>query len=452
MAFNTASHYINHLSLEQSTLGRKAIRLADFHREVLFCSGPLRFYRIIRSTPYTESSLLDVSDKKEGSLEDTDNDPKNFVGLQALYNSYYYHDLIQAMPSFGRVWRLLELYNIIKDVVRQENLFVKTSASHFTEPNLEQFAIREIYSNGYSTGGVTSTPAQIEGITQKSPTIKNISVSSELTNVPKSKELSPQMFHEKLRNLRQGLVGVNDINRRESQKLSFTTVSTSKPVIKPPDISRSINIVKNKVPESFERRTLPIVPEKWYDWNTAPNVVMPPEQKPNTIRPAFQTPATYPNIAKGEQKKREDDRFRREEPIKQDDGSLIWTVTDKTNKKTWQVFIKPDGAPDFSPYLYDKGVNTVILTHEDGSDMTEKIYTTQEGHDVYDRRVKATGRIDDYANMANKLAGYSNQKPEDYEDYVWHHDRNNIGVLQFVRKDVHQSIYHVGAVSRVNKN
>ncbi|ABD82940.1 hypothetical protein Sde_3685 [Saccharophagus degradans 2-40] len=103
------------------------------------------------------------------------------------------------------------------------------------------------------------------------------------------------------------------------------------------------------------------------------------------------------------------------------DGSSTYVLKSSSpNVNNLKVTYDAEGFPDFSPYLYDKGVNTV--------------------------NIKLTGnRNQDFA-LANQLAGFGNSAKSTPKHFTWHHHQD-LGVMQLVRTDVHKLSPHTGGVS-----
>ncbi|WP_339527209.1 HNH endonuclease [Pseudomonas sp. EA_35y_Pfl2_R111] len=161
---------------------------------------------------------------------------------------------------------------------------------------------------------------------------------------------------------------------------------------------------------------VPIVPNKT---SIASNVRITGELDPDTAKIYAEINAARSNLVKP--RKPTSDNTNIGNITTNVDGTT--TVTLKSSNKNvnnLSVIYDAEGFPDFGPFLYDKGVNTVNL--------------------------KLTGnRNHDFA-LANQLAGFGSTAKSTPKNFTWHHHQD-LGVMQLVRTDVHKLSPHTGGVS-----
>ena len=84
-------------------------------------------------------------------------------------------------------------------------------------------------------------------------------------------------------------------------------------------------------------------------------------------------------------------------------------------RRSIRVIYGSDRLPDFGPYLYEGGVNTL--------------------------RIRLTGDRNRDINIAWRLSGLPRKELEN--DWVWHHHQE-LGVMQLVNREVHKAFAHTG--------
>ena len=107
--------------------------------------------------------------------------------------------------------------------------------------------------------------------------------------------------------------------------------------------------------------------------------------------------------------------------ISNTDGTTTYVLkSSDSNVNNIRVNYDAEGFPDFTPHLYNDGINTV--------------------------NIKLTGnRNHDFA-LANELAGFGRSANATPDGFTWHHHQD-LGVMQLVRSDVHSLSPHTGGVS-----
>ena len=474
LLFEGISMYLRERDAE-SNIGRLAIRLTQPQIQKASSQGPVQYYRLSPTTPFMESSLTDVSEKGNKNLDHTDNDPHTFVGLRSYFRSFFYKDLAHAVPAYGRIWKLMELYTLIRHVVKEHQIYHGAGRDYFTSPYIDSFAIKEFYATGFTSGGVTCTPQDVVNAPKPPPiftpdtgALKTNAVSSSnsvLGQVARNQQLRA-LYNE----VRDGEAErtINQ-NSRTSQPVGLTSAAPRTPLPSAiHKISHTFRASTDHIDRAMQNRLTSAgvsVPTKSETWKTAPNAKVPFWQQRAILRDEWEPAAVSPHIGKRSPNEGIKKNYETEQVIDRDgkakvlpDGSTAWRVTlTDGNPETRVVTIRKNGMPDFTPFLKPDGVNCVVLTEQLVADMEKNPrkgrlalgFSQLARHALgkSDRVIHTSNKSTDYISYANRLAGYST-KPE---GYTWHHDHGT-GVLMLVEKRWHDVVPHVGASSRMHAN